>query len=168
LASCTEVNSSRFRNSSLNLLLNDSTNGLSQDGPLGNKPGLMQSVSQAFLPRLRAWIQVGGSGTAQESAAQGARSSLLVGSGWRHESRQHQSVGPFGWLGHRITGDLRLGNSPGAGFEMVHVVVDDATRLAPKSRFCPMSKNCHAGWLYGVSRGLFWQPRHHLSQGALG
>jgi len=33
-------------------------------------------------------------------------------------------------VGHRITGDRRLGCSPGAGYEKAHVAVDDATRLA--------------------------------------
>lgn len=36
----------------------------------------------------------------------------------------------FRKVGHRITGDRRLGCSRGAGCEKVHVAVDDATRLA--------------------------------------
>ena len=36
----------------------------------------------------------------------------------------------FNRVGHRITGDPRKGSSPGAGYEKVHVAVDDATRLA--------------------------------------
>jgi len=36
----------------------------------------------------------------------------------------------FERVGHRITGDRRLGCSPGAGYEKAHVAVDDATRLA--------------------------------------
>jgi hypothetical protein len=36
----------------------------------------------------------------------------------------------FQRVGHRITGDRRQGCSPGAGYEKVHVAVDDATRLA--------------------------------------
>jgi len=36
----------------------------------------------------------------------------------------------FERVGHRITGDRRLGSSPGAGYEKAHVAVDDATRLA--------------------------------------
>jgi hypothetical protein len=36
----------------------------------------------------------------------------------------------FERIGHRITGDRRLGSSPGAGYEKAHVAVDDATRLA--------------------------------------
>ena len=36
----------------------------------------------------------------------------------------------FERVGHRITGDWRLGCSPGAGHENVHLAVDDAIRLA--------------------------------------
>ncbi|MBM5802334.1 MAG: DDE-type integrase/transposase/recombinase, partial [Cyanobacteria bacterium K_DeepCast_35m_m2_023] len=36
----------------------------------------------------------------------------------------------FERVSHRITGDRRLGCSPGAGYEKDHVAVDDATRLA--------------------------------------
>ena len=36
----------------------------------------------------------------------------------------------FERVGHRITGDRRQGTSRGAGYEKVHVAVDDATRLA--------------------------------------
>ena len=36
----------------------------------------------------------------------------------------------FDRVGHRITGDRRLGRSSGAGYEKAHVAIDDATRLA--------------------------------------
>ena len=36
----------------------------------------------------------------------------------------------FERIGHRMSGDRRLGSSPGAGYENAHVAVDDATRLA--------------------------------------
>ena len=36
----------------------------------------------------------------------------------------------FERVGHRITGDRRLGSSRGAGYEKAHVAIDDATRLA--------------------------------------
>jgi len=36
----------------------------------------------------------------------------------------------FDRVGHRITGDRRLGRSAGAGYEKAHVAIDDATRLA--------------------------------------
>jgi len=36
----------------------------------------------------------------------------------------------FNRVGHRITGDRRLGRLSGAGYEKAHVAIDDATRLA--------------------------------------
>ncbi len=36
----------------------------------------------------------------------------------------------FERVGPRITGDRRQGSSRGAGYEKVHVAIDDATRLA--------------------------------------
>jgi len=36
----------------------------------------------------------------------------------------------FERVGHRITGDRRLGSSSGAGYEKAHVAIDDATRWA--------------------------------------
>ena len=36
----------------------------------------------------------------------------------------------FERVGHRITGDRRVGSSRGAGYEKAHVAIDDATRLA--------------------------------------
>jgi hypothetical protein len=36
----------------------------------------------------------------------------------------------FHRVGHRITGDPRKGSSPGAGYEKVHVAIDDATLLS--------------------------------------
>ena len=36
----------------------------------------------------------------------------------------------FERVGHRITGDRRLGSSRGTGYEKAHVAIDDATRLA--------------------------------------
>jgi transposase InsO family protein len=40
-----------------------------------------------------------------------------------------KKLGCFRHLGHRVTGD-RSWDSPGAGWEFVHVCIDDATRLA--------------------------------------
>jgi hypothetical protein len=45
-----------------------------------------------------------------------------------HINTQEQAR--FECLGHRITGDRRLGSSRGAGYEKAHVAIDDATRLA--------------------------------------
>jgi hypothetical protein len=36
----------------------------------------------------------------------------------------------FERVGHRITGDRRLGSSRGAGYENAHVAIDDTTRLS--------------------------------------
>jgi len=41
-----------------------------------------------------------------------------------------KKLGRFERIGHRITGDRRQGVSRGAGFEFVHVAIDDASRLA--------------------------------------
>jgi len=40
-----------------------------------------------------------------------------------------KQVARFERVGHRITGDRRQGSSRGAGYEKVHVAIDDATRL---------------------------------------
>lgn len=41
-----------------------------------------------------------------------------------------KKLGRFHQVGHRITGDRRQGESRGAGWEFVHVCIDDASRLA--------------------------------------
>jgi transposase InsO family protein len=41
-----------------------------------------------------------------------------------------KKLGRFARIGHRITGDRRQGETRGAGFEFVHVSIDDASRLA--------------------------------------
>jgi transposase InsO family protein len=41
-----------------------------------------------------------------------------------------KKLGRFDHVGHRITGDRRQGETRGAGWEFVHVAVDDASRLA--------------------------------------
>ena len=41
-----------------------------------------------------------------------------------------KKLGRFDRVGHRITGDRRQGETRGAGWEFVHVCVDDASRLA--------------------------------------
>jgi transposase InsO family protein len=57
----------------------------------------------------------------------------------RRYERQHpgelihidiKKLGRFERVGHRITGDRRQGETRGAGFEFVHVCIDDASRLA--------------------------------------
>ena len=41
-----------------------------------------------------------------------------------------KKLGRFNTVGHRITGDRRKGVSRGAGFDFLHVAIDDASRLA--------------------------------------
>ena len=41
-----------------------------------------------------------------------------------------KKLGRFHQVGHRITGDRQQGKSRGAGWEFVHVAIDDASRLA--------------------------------------
>ena len=41
-----------------------------------------------------------------------------------------KKLGRFSQVGHRITGDPQKGKSRGAGWEFVHVCVDDASRIA--------------------------------------
>ena len=41
-----------------------------------------------------------------------------------------KKLGRFDRVGHRITGDPQLGKSRGAGWEFVHVAIDDASRIA--------------------------------------
>jgi transposase InsO family protein len=41
-----------------------------------------------------------------------------------------KKLGRFQRLGHRITGDRKQGRSRGAGWEFVHVAIDDASRIA--------------------------------------
>ena len=48
----------------------------------------------------------------------------------RHDPVDTKQLARFERIGHLITGDRRQGCSPGAGYEKVHVAIDDATRLA--------------------------------------
>ena len=41
-----------------------------------------------------------------------------------------KKLGKFSTIGHRITGDRSHGRTYGAGYEFVHVAIDDASRLA--------------------------------------
>jgi transposase InsO family protein len=50
-----------------------------------------------------------------------------------------KKLGRFDRVGHRITGDRRQGESRGAGWEFVHVAIDDASRIA-FSRIMPDEK----------------------------
>jgi len=50
-----------------------------------------------------------------------------------------KKLGRFERVGHRITGDRQKGKSRGAGWEFVHVAIDDASRIAV-SRILPDEK----------------------------
>jgi transposase InsO family protein len=70
-----------------------------------------------------------------------------------------KKLGRFERIGHRITGDPQQGKSRGAGWEFVHVCIDDASRLA-FSRILPDEKKesavafLHAAVAYYQSLGV--------------
>lgn len=59
----------------------------------------------------------------------------------------------FERVGHRITGDRRQGCSRGAGYERVHVAIDDATRLAYVEVLADEKKATTIGFL---ARAIGW------------
>jgi len=59
----------------------------------------------------------------------------------------------FERVGHRITGDRRQGSSRGAGYEKVHVAIDDATRLAYVEVLADEQKATTVGFL---ARAVGW------------
>lgn len=59
----------------------------------------------------------------------------------------------FERVGHRITGDRRQGSSRGAGYEKVHVAIDDATRLAYVEVLADEQKATTIGFL---ARAVGW------------
>jgi len=56
-------------------------------------------------------------------------------------------------VGHRITGDRQQGRSYGVGYDMVHVAVDDATRLAYVEAMADEQTSTVTGFL---SRAIAW------------
>jgi hypothetical protein len=67
---------------------------------------------------------------AETHAATGAGAAIPVGAAWRHDPRRHEQLARFDRVGHRITGDRRLGRSAGGGYEKAHVVINTARLLA--------------------------------------
>jgi transposase InsO family protein len=70
-----------------------------------------------------------------------------------------KKLGRFERIGHRITGDRRQGVSRGAGFEFVHVAIDDASRLAFSQILADERKQSavaflHAAVAYYLSLGV--------------
>ena len=59
----------------------------------------------------------------------------------------------FERVGHRITGDRHQGSSRGAGYEKVHVAIDDATRLAYVEVLADEQKATTIGFL---ARAVGW------------
>ena len=68
-----------------------------------------------------------------------------------------KKLGRFDVEGHRITGDRRQGSSRGAGWDFLHVCVDDATRLAYTEILPSERKEDTTAFL---ERALAWLGRH--------
>ncbi|HEY1561598.1 MAG TPA: IS481 family transposase [Caulobacteraceae bacterium] len=71
-----------------------------------------------------------------------------------------KKLGRFDIEGHRITGDRRKGSSRGAGWDFVHVCVDDASRLAYTEILPSERKEDTTAFL---ERALAWLARHGVS-----
>ena len=66
----------------------------------------------------------------------------------------NKQMARFDRVGHRITGDWRLGRSAGAGYVKAHVAVDDATRLANAEVLPDQDQNITLGFLIGAMAWL--------------
>jgi transposase InsO family protein len=71
-----------------------------------------------------------------------------------------KKLGRFDRTGHRATGDRRLGRSDGAGWDFLHVCVDDASRLA-YTEILPSEGQ--ADTTAFLERALAWLARHGVS-----
>jgi len=71
-----------------------------------------------------------------------------------------KKLGRFDIEGHRITGDRRKGASRGAGWDFLHVCVDDASRLAYTEILPSERKEDTTAFL---KRALAWLNRHGVS-----
>ncbi|AMX95564.1 MULTISPECIES: IS481 family transposase [Mesorhizobium] len=58
-----------------------------------------------------------------------------------------KKLGRFSQVGHRITGDPQKGKSRGAGWEFVHVCIDDASRIAFSQILPDEKKECAIAFL---------------------
>lgn len=70
-----------------------------------------------------------------------------------------KKLGRFGQPGHRVTGTRTTGRSRGAGWDFVHVAVDDATRLAYVEVLADERKHTTTGFLL---RALRWFRDHGI------
>ena len=71
-----------------------------------------------------------------------------------------KKLGRFERVGHRITGDRQQGKSRGAGWEFVHVCIDDASRLA-FSQILPDEKKESAVAFLKAAVAYYAEPRRH-------
>jgi transposase InsO family protein len=71
-----------------------------------------------------------------------------------------KKLGRFDIEGHRVTGDRRKGASRGAGWDFLHVCVDDASRLAYTEILPSERKEDTTAFL---KRALAWLARHGVS-----
>ena len=71
-----------------------------------------------------------------------------------------KKLGRFDVEGHRITGDRRKGSSRGAGWDFLHVCVDDASRLAYTEILPSERKEDTTAFL---QRALAWLGRHGVT-----
>ena len=71
-----------------------------------------------------------------------------------------KKLGRFDVEGHRVTGDRRKGSSRGAGWDFLHVCVDDASRLAYTEILPSERKEDTTAFL---QRALAWLGRHGVT-----
>jgi transposase InsO family protein len=71
-----------------------------------------------------------------------------------------KKLGRFDVAGHRVTGDRQLGRSRRAGWDFLHVCIDDASRLA-YTEILP-SEGQHDTTAF-LQRALAWLARHGVS-----
>ena len=71
-----------------------------------------------------------------------------------------KKLGRFDLAGHRITGDRRAGRSRHAGWDFLHVCIDDASRLAYTEILPSERKEDTTAFL---ERALAWLGRHGVS-----
>ena len=99
---------------------------------------------------------------AQESGAQEVSAALPAGAPGRNDTCRLKKLVRFERVGHRITGDRCQGCSPGAGYEKVHVAIDDATRLANVEVLADEQKATTVGFL---ARAVGWFSEQGIASG---
>jgi transposase InsO family protein len=71
-----------------------------------------------------------------------------------------KKLGRFARAGHRVTGDRGAGRSKGAGWDFLHVAIDDASRLAYNELLPSERQEDATGFL---QRALAWFGRHGVA-----